>query len=81
MKGFENETLRIVEMVVGGLHPTNRADWSAKELVTGLVRFLDVSGEQTPTWVGAGMVDAARERMRKMLGEWRATGAVALEWP
>jgi hypothetical protein len=61
-----------IERIVGALHPAAKGRTPA-ELVAGLERFAAATGETLPEWLAEGFLAAVQERLRRLLGHWRAT--------
>jgi hypothetical protein len=75
--------LAAIEQVVGALSGTTKGRSSA-ELVAGMRRFAESLGSTMPPWLTEPFVDAVHERMRHLVGHWRATpfgGTMELDWP
>jgi hypothetical protein len=75
--------METVEMIVGVLSGTVKGISSA-ELVGGFRILADATATQIPAWLTEPFVDAVRERMRRLLGQWTATpyrSALELGWP
>jgi hypothetical protein len=75
--------LALVERIVGALSGIRKGQ-SAADLVAGICRFVTSTGAAAPAWLSEALVEAARERMRRLTGHWRATPhgqAMALDWP
>lgn len=62
-----------IEQIVGALHPSTKGR-PAGEIVRGMQRFAESLGASMPAWLTEAFVEAVQERMRRLLGEWRATG-------
>lgn len=64
-----------VERVVGALTGLLAADPppAAEAFVDGFAVFLSAYGEAPPSWLTPAYIDAVRERLRRLLGQWRAT--------
>lgn len=72
-----------IERIVGAMHLTTKGR-SSREIVAGVLRFYESIGEEPPAWLTEALVDAVRERLRKLQGEWRATprgGRMELSFP
>jgi hypothetical protein len=72
-----------VELIVGVLSGAVKGISSA-DLVGGLRNVADATATQIPAWLTEPFVDAVRERMRRLLGQWTATpyrSALELGWP
>jgi len=78
----EGADLAAVEQLVGALHGSVKGR-SAAEVVEGMRRFAAALGSSLPGWLTAPLVAAVQERMRRLLGRWRATphgAGMVLEW-
>ena len=56
---------------------------TAAELVAGLRGYLEATGKALPPWFTEALVADVQERMRRLLGHWKATAfgqAMELEW-
>lgn len=72
-----------IERIVGAMHLTTKGR-SAREIVGGVRRFYESIGEEVPAWLTESLVDAVRERMRRLQGQWQATprgGRMDLSFP
>jgi hypothetical protein len=72
-----------IEQVVGALTPSVKGR-SAAEVVAGIQRFTSSLGTTMPSWLTESFVLAVQERMRQLVGRWKATprGSVLdLTWP
>ena len=72
-----------IERIVGALHQTTKGR-SAQDIVAAVRRFYESIGEQAPAWLTEALIDAVRERMRRLQGAWRATprgGRLELSFP
>jgi hypothetical protein len=77
------EQLMAIEQVVGALSETLKGRAPA-ELVAGMRRFAASMGTTMPDWLTEALVVGVNERMRRLLGRWRATprgGEMVLDWP
>lgn len=65
----------LVERLVGAATGLIAADppSTAEAFVSGFAAFLSAYGETLPAWLTPAYVDAVRERLRRLLGRWRAT--------
>lgn len=71
-----------IEKVVGALTSIAKGR-PAADVFAGIERYAETSGWQTPGWLTRELVDAVAERMRRLLGRWRATpygGVMELSW-
>lgn len=74
--------LAAIEQVVGVLSGLTKGRSSA-ELVSGMQRYAENLGTSLPGWVSVQLVDAVQERMRRLVGQWKATpygGTLELQW-
>lgn len=72
-----------IEQVVGAL-TTSVKGRSAAEVAAGMKRFATSLGTTMPSWLTEEFVLAVQERMRQLLGRWKATprgAALDLPWP
>lgn len=75
--------LMVIEQVVGALSGALR-DPSPDAVVAALRRYAASLGSAPPRWLESGLVAAVQERMRQLVGRWRATAfgsVMELEWP
>ncbi|MFO0742108.1 MAG: hypothetical protein U0270_39920 [Labilithrix sp.] len=75
--------LLVVERLVGALDGAAKGQ-DAAAVVAAVRRYDETSGVATPAWLTEALVLRVQERMRRLLGEWRATpfgGAMELTWP
>src|SRR5262249_11723610 len=80
--GEQGADLAAIEQIVGALHDGAKGR-STAALAPGLRRFAQSLGASIPDWLDEALIDAVRERMRQLLGVWRATpygGSMDLEW-
>jgi hypothetical protein len=71
-----------IEQIVGALSGAVKGR-SAAEMVAGMRRFAAALGATMPDWLTEPFVEAVQERMRRLLGHWRATphgATMNLEW-
>jgi hypothetical protein len=67
---------------VGALHGASKGVVAA-ELVAGIRRYADGVGEPMPSWLTEALVVDVQERLRHLVGAWRATpygGTMTLAW-
>jgi len=79
----EKPEMGAVEQIVGALHGVTKGV-SAAELVSGMRRFAEALQATMPDWLTEQFVVAVQERLRKLVGQWKATphgGTMALKWP
>jgi hypothetical protein len=72
-----------IERIVGALHQTTKARTS-QDIVSAVRRFYESIGERAPAWLTEALIDAVKERMRRLQGAWRATprgGRLELSFP
>jgi hypothetical protein len=75
--------MALVEQMVGALSGAAKGR-AASEMVAGLARYTASLGTTLPAWLTVDFVIAVQERMRRLIGHWRATGhgaAMELDWP
>jgi hypothetical protein len=76
------EEMGTIEQVVGALTAAVKGR-SAADMVSGMKRFAASLGNTMPDWLTETFVLAVQERMRRLLGHWRATPfghAMELGW-
>jgi hypothetical protein len=76
------EEMGTIEQVVGALTGAVKGR-SAADMVSGMQRFAASAGTTMPGWLTEAFVVAVQERMRRLLGHWRATPvghAMELDW-
>ena len=75
--------LMIIERTVGALTHAVKSG-AASEIVAALRGYEAALGAAPTPWLSEALMDGVRERMRKLMGQWRATpygGTMALRWP
>jgi hypothetical protein len=75
--------MSVIERLVGALSGAVKGR-SAAEMVTGLHRYAEALDSTLPPWLTESFVAAVQERMRRLLGHWKATpvgAAMELYWP
>lgn len=75
--------LPAIEQIVGALHPSARGV-PAAEIVAGVKRFAEALGAEPTPWITVPFVEGVQERMRRLMGHWRATRVgerMELAWP
>jgi hypothetical protein len=80
--GARAEEMAAIEQVVGAMSEAVKGR-SAAEMVAGMRRFAASLGATMPPWLTEPFVLAVQERMRQLLGRWRATpfgSAMDLAW-
>jgi len=79
----EAAEMAIVERFVGALSGAAK-EVPAAELVAGIRRYAGAMDAEVPGWLTEPAVVDAQERLRHLIGAWRATpagGALELDWP
>lgn len=74
--------IMVIERLVGALTSAVKGR-SAAEMAAGLQRFGEATGEPMPSWLTEDFIAAVQERMRRLLGHWKATpygGTMELDW-
>jgi hypothetical protein len=82
-RGIASAELEAIEQLVGALHGVTK-DVPAPDLVAGMHRFASALGATLPEWLTEDLVVRVKERMRRLVGHWRATpngGSMQLDWP
>ena len=64
---------QITEMIVGPLQNALGAEIAATEVADRIAGFMADMGLRPPRWFGAPFVEAVRARMRRLMGQWKAT--------
>ncbi|HLK35277.1 MAG TPA: hypothetical protein VKU41_00905 [Polyangiaceae bacterium] len=78
-----DDEMAAIEQVVGALTSSVKG-MPAAEVVAGMNRFASSLGSTMPSWLTEAFVLAVQERMRNLLGRWKATprgSALDLTWP
>jgi len=78
----EAPEMGVIERLVGSLSGAVKGR-TAAEMVAALHRHASALGSTNPTWLTEEMVTLVQERMRKLMGHWKATpfgGSMELEW-
>jgi hypothetical protein len=78
-----DDDMAAIEQVVGALSASVKGR-SAVEVVAGMKRFASSLGATMPPWLTEAFVLAVKERMRQLLGRWKATpcgSTLDLGWP
>jgi hypothetical protein len=77
--------LATVEQMVGMITDAVKApDVPAADVVAEVRGFHEALGQELPAWCTEEFVDAVRERMRRLLGHWKATPyrqTMEIGWP
>jgi hypothetical protein len=71
-----------IEQIVGALSSAVKGR-SAGQMLAGMRRFAEALGATMPGWLTEPFVEAVQERMRQLLGRWRATpfgATMDLDW-
>jgi hypothetical protein len=75
--------LMAIERLVGALSSVTKGR-SAAQLAEGLRNYELATGTTPPAWLNEALIVAVQERMRRLVGQWKATAygaAMELEWP
>ncbi len=75
--------MAVIERLVGSLSGAVKGR-SAKEMVSALAMYAEALGTTNPAWLTEPFVLRVQERMKKLLGQWKATpygDAMDLDWP
>ena len=78
-----DDEMAAIEQIVGALSASVKGR-SAAEVVAGMRRFASSLGSTMPPWLTEAFVLAVQERMRQLVGRWKATprgSALDLRWP
>jgi hypothetical protein len=75
-----------VERIVGGLSTVTKGQDipPSGAIARAIASYLEAIGAAAPPWLTPAFVDGVRERMRSLVGRWKATpylGRLELEWP
>ena len=79
----EAAQMATVERFVGALSGAAK-EVPAAELVAGIRRYAAAMDSEVPSWLTEAVVLGAQERLRHLVGAWRATptgAALELDWP
>jgi hypothetical protein len=79
----EAAEMAAVEQLVGALHGAAKG-LAAAEVVAGIRRYAAALATAAPPWLTEPLVEAVQERLRGLVGAWRATpygGTLELAWP
>jgi len=79
----EAAEMATVERFVGALSGAVK-EVPAGQLIAGIRRYAAAMDVQVPPWLTEAVVVDAQERLRRLVGAWRATpagAALELEWP
>jgi hypothetical protein len=68
----EGPEMAAIEQLVGALHGSTKGR-SPAEMVEGIRRFAEGLGSTVPGWLTDAFVAAVQERMRQLVGRWKAT--------
>jgi hypothetical protein len=72
-----------IEQAVGMMTGSIKGGVPAEEAITSIRGFHEALGHEMPGWFTESFVDDVRDRMRRLLGRWKATAygqAMAVEW-
>jgi hypothetical protein len=75
--------LLAIERLVGALDSAAKGG-AAAAIVAAVRRYDETSEHATPPWLTEALVVRVQERMRQLLGQWKATpfgGSMELRWP
>jgi len=75
--------MAVIERLVGALSGAVKGRAPA-EMVAGLQSYAGAMGSPLPGWLTEAFVGALQERMRRMMGHWKAGpcgGSMELPWP
>ena len=78
-----DDEMAAIEQVVGALSESVKGR-PAAQIVAGMNRFAASLGATLPAWLSESFVLAVQERMRQLLGRWKATprgATLDLPWP
>lgn len=64
---------RLTEIVVGSLQSAIKEDVSSSAFAARMGAIAAQMEGETPPWLTAAFVDGARERLRRLQGQWKAT--------
>jgi hypothetical protein len=73
----------MIEQIVGAMSGVTKGV-SGEAIVAGLCRNADALSWTIPTWLTPSFVTAVQERMRRLVGQWKATAygeSMELRWP
>jgi hypothetical protein len=71
-----------IERFVGALHGASKGV-AAADVVAGIRRYAEGMNEPLPAWLTEALVVNVQERLRRLMGAWKATphgGTLALDW-
>jgi hypothetical protein len=80
--GPDAHEMATIERFVGALHGASKGVAPA-ELVAGIQRYAAGMNEPLPAWLTEALVVNVQERLRRLMGAWKATphgGTLALDW-
>jgi hypothetical protein len=80
---YSTSEIMVIEQVVGALSGTMKGR-TPEQMVTGLQSYAASLGGRIPSWLTTSFVAAVQERMRHLIGHWKATpfgGTMELAWP
>ena len=64
---------QITEMIVGPLQNALGPEMAAADVAERIDSYFSDMGLRPPRWFNAGFVETVRERVRRLMGEWKAT--------
>jgi len=64
---------QITEMIVGPLQNALGPEMAAADVADRVDRYFKDMDLRPPRWFDAGFVETIRERMRRLMGQWKAT--------
>lgn len=62
----------MTEKIVGPLSSLIKDGVTAQDFLSGMQNMLDAYGQEKPDWLTLEFIGNVKERMRKLLGEWKA---------
>jgi hypothetical protein len=74
----------VTERIIGVLTGAIKGDVRPREAITAAANLFGAHGEPLPDWFTESFVDRVRERMRQLIGEWKAVpfgGSMTLRFP
>jgi hypothetical protein len=83
MPAFEGAEMATVEQFVGALHGAAKG-LAAADVIAGIERYVEAMDATMPAWLTEALVVSVQERLRRLVGAWRATphgGTMEVEWP
>ena len=83
MPAFDGAEMATVEQLVGALHGASKG-LPAAEVVAGIAAYVAAMDADMPAWLTEPLVVDVQERLRRLVGAWRATPfgeTMEIEWP